>query len=176
MTDSALDPIAHEIWDMKYRFKRADGTPIDETVDDTWTRVAKALAQPEASHKRGRWERAFHEAMSGYKFLPAGRIIAGAGTGRKVTLFNCFVMGTIEDDMSAIFNGLREAALTMQQGGGIGHDFSTLRPKGAAGERCRRRCLRPAQFHGCVGCHVPHHHVGRLAPWRHDGNHALRPP
>ncbi len=131
MTDSALDPIAREIWDMKYRFKRADGTPIDQTVDDTWTRVAKALAQPEASHKRGRWERAFHEAMSGYKFLPAGRIVAGAGTGRKVTLFNCFVMGTLEDDMSAIFDGLREAALTMQQGGGIGHDFSTLRPKGA---------------------------------------------
>ena len=69
--------------------------------------------------------------MSGYKFLPAGRIIAGAGTDRKVTLFNCFVMGTIEDDMGAIFNGLREAALTMQQGGGIGHDFSTLRPSGA---------------------------------------------
>jgi ribonucleoside-diphosphate reductase alpha chain len=131
-SNTALDPIAHEIWDMKYRFKRADGTPIDETVDDTWTRVAKALAKPEAGHKRGRWERAFHQAMSGYKFLPAGRIIAGAGTGRKVTLFNCFVMGTIEDDMSAIFNGLREAALTMQQGGGIGHDFSTLRPKGAA--------------------------------------------
>ena len=131
MTDSALDPIAHEIWDMKYRFKSADGSPIDQTVDDTWTRVAKALAQPEASHKRGRWERAFHEVMSGYKFLPAGRIIAGAGTGRKVTLFNCFVMGTIEDDMSAIFDGLREAALTMQQGGGIGHDFSTLRPRGA---------------------------------------------
>ena len=131
MTDSALDPIAHEIWDMKYRFKSVDGSAIDQTVDDTWTRVAKALAQPEASHKRGRWERAFHEAMSGYKFLPAGRIIAGAGTGRKVTLFNCFVMGTIKDDMSAIFDGLREAALTMQQGGGIGHDFSTLRPRGA---------------------------------------------
>ena len=131
MTDSALDPIAHEIWDMKYRFKREDGTPIDQTVDDTWTRVAKALAQPEAPHKRGRWQRAFHEVMSGYRFLPAGRIIAGAGTGRKVTLFNCFVMGPIADDMSAIFDGLREAALTMQQGGGIGHDFSTLRPKGA---------------------------------------------
>jgi ribonucleoside-diphosphate reductase alpha chain len=78
-SNTALDPIAHEIWDMKYRFKRADGTPIDETVDDTWTRVAKALAKPEAGHKRGRWERAFHQAMSGYKFLPAGRIIAGAG-------------------------------------------------------------------------------------------------
>ncbi|HEX9523258.1 MAG TPA: adenosylcobalamin-dependent ribonucleoside-diphosphate reductase, partial [Reyranella sp.] len=61
----------------------------------------------------------------------AGRVIAGAGTGRSVTLFNCFVMGTIPDDMSGIFENLREAALTMQQGGGIGHDFSTLRPQGA---------------------------------------------
>ena len=67
----------------------------------------------------------------GFKFLPAGRVIAGAGTGRSVTLFNCFVMGTIGDDMSSIFENLREAALTMQQGGGIGHDFSTLRPQGA---------------------------------------------
>ena len=66
-----------------------------------------------------------------HRFLPAGRILAGAGTGRAVTLFNCFVMGTIPDDLSGIFAHLREAALTMQQGGGIGYDFSTLRPKGA---------------------------------------------
>ncbi|MDE2328432.1 MAG: adenosylcobalamin-dependent ribonucleoside-diphosphate reductase, partial [Rhodospirillales bacterium] len=65
------------------------------------------------------------------RFVPAGRIISGAGTARRVTLFNCFVMGTIEDDLGAIFTHLREAALTMQQGGGIGYDFSTLRPKGA---------------------------------------------
>ncbi len=70
--------------------------------------------------------------MQDFRFLPAGRITAGAGTGRKVTLFNCFVMGTIPDNMHGIFDGLREAALTMQQGGGIGYDFSTIRPKGAA--------------------------------------------
>jgi len=129
--NTALDPISHEIWDMKYRFKSPDGSPIDQTVHDTWARVGKALAAPEKKKDRTRWEKTFVEVMSGYKFLPAGRIIAGAGTRRNVTLFNCFVMGTIEDDMNAIFNGLREAALTMQQGGGIGHDFSTLRPRGA---------------------------------------------
>ncbi len=69
---------------------------------------------------------------TGHRFLPAGRILAGAGTDRNVTLFNCFVMGAIEDDMGAIFAHLREAALTLQQGGGIGYDFSTLRPRGAA--------------------------------------------
>ena len=63
--------------------------------------------------------------------MPAGRILAGAGTERHVTLFNCFVMGRIPDDMAGIFDQLKEAALTMQQGGGIGYDFSTLRPKGA---------------------------------------------
>ena len=130
-TDTALDPISHEIWDMKYRFKSPDGSAVDQTVDDTWARVARALAAPEKANTRASWEKTFFDAMSGYKFLPAGRIIAGAGTERKVTLFNCFVMGTIQDDMGAIFDGLREAALTMQQGGGIGHDFSTLRPRGA---------------------------------------------
>ena len=69
--------------------------------------------------------------MENHRFLPAGRILAGAGTGRRVTLFNRFVMGAIPDSMDGIFDGLKEAALTMQQGGGIGHDFSTLRPKGA---------------------------------------------
>jgi ribonucleoside-diphosphate reductase alpha chain len=77
------------------------------------------------------WADRFYEALADFKFLPAGRVLAGAGTGRNVTLFNCFVMGTIPDDMSGIFAHLREAALTMQQGGGIGYDFSTLRPKGA---------------------------------------------
>ncbi|WP_205042005.1 adenosylcobalamin-dependent ribonucleoside-diphosphate reductase [Rhodoligotrophos defluvii] len=133
MTEMAreLSPIAREIWDMKYRLKQPDGTPIDQTVDDTWWRVARALAQPEPPARREAFAAQFYEAMAGYRFLPAGRILAGAGTGRQVTLFNCFVMGTIADDMSAIFEGLREAALTMQQGGGIGHDFSTLRPRGA---------------------------------------------
>jgi ribonucleoside-diphosphate reductase alpha chain len=126
---TAPSPIAQQIWDMKYRFKSADGTAIDRTVADTWARVAKALAAQEKAPAT--WAPRFERAMTDFAFLPAGRILAGAGTGRKVTLHNCFVMGTIEDDMSSIFTHLKEAALTMQQGGGIGYDFSTLRPKGA---------------------------------------------
>ncbi|MEJ6399104.1 adenosylcobalamin-dependent ribonucleoside-diphosphate reductase [Yoonia sp. 208BN28-4] len=123
-------PIAEQIWDMKYRFKEADGTPKDETVEDTWTRIAGALASVEKDPKA--WEPKFYEALEDFKYLPAGRITAGAGTARSVTLFNCFVMGTVPDNMGGIFDMLKEAALTMQQGGGIGYDFSTIRPKGAA--------------------------------------------
>jgi len=121
-------PVSQRIWDMKYRFRDASGD-ADADLDATWWRVARALAAPERDPEL--WAGRFHEALAGFKFLPAGRVIAGAGTGRSVTLFNCFVMGTIPDDMSGIFGNLREAALTMQQGGGIGHDFSTLRPQGA---------------------------------------------
>ena len=122
-------PIAEQIWDMKYRFKQADGTPIDKTVEDSWHRIAGALAAVEKSPET--WEPKFFDALSDFKFLPAGRITAGAGTERSVTLFNCFVMGTIPDSMGGIFEMLKEAALTMQQGGGIGYDFTTIRPKGA---------------------------------------------
>ena len=125
----SLSAIARQIWDMKYRLKAPDGTPVDKTVEDSWRRVAGALAGPEAETET--WAGQFFEALSDFRFLPAGRILAGAGTGRDVTLFNCFVMGSIPDDMSGIFTHLREAALTLQQGGGIGYDFSTLRPKGA---------------------------------------------
>ncbi len=124
-----IAPISQQIWDMKYRLKAADGTPVDGSVEDTWARVAKALAGTEA--EPALWEPRFAEAMADFRFLPGGRIIAGAGAGRRVTLFNCFVMGAIPDAMTGIFEHLKEAALTMQQGGGIGYDFSTLRPKGA---------------------------------------------
>src|SRR6185436_13622602 len=126
-----MSEISHQIWDMKYRLKAPDGTPIDRDVADSWTRVALALAEAEAPDQRVSRAQEFARALAGHKFLPAGRILAGAGTGRSVTLFNCFVMGGIEDSMDGIFSGLREAALTLQQGGGIGYDFSTLRPKGA---------------------------------------------
>ncbi|WP_380053676.1 adenosylcobalamin-dependent ribonucleoside-diphosphate reductase [Falsihalocynthiibacter sp. SS001] len=122
-------PIAEQIWDMKYRFKNADGTAVDASVEDSWRRIARALASVE--EKPEEWEGKFYEALEDFKYLPAGRITAGAGTGRAVTLFNCFVMGTIPDSMGGIFDMLKEAALTMQQGGGIGYDFSTIRPKGA---------------------------------------------
>ena len=122
-------PIAEQIWDMKYRLKDGDGKVIDTTVEDTWRRIARSLASVEKDPKH--WEGKFFNALEDFKYLPAGRITAGAGTDRTVTLFNCFVMGTVPDSMGGIFDMLKEAALTMQQGGGIGYDFSTIRPKGA---------------------------------------------
>ncbi|MBA4131187.1 MAG: ribonucleoside-diphosphate reductase, adenosylcobalamin-dependent [Hyphomicrobium sp.] len=132
-------PVSREIWEQKYRFKVPDGEaagPVqaagDRNVMDTFERVGRAVASVEKGKKaRAVWESRFVDAISDFGFLPAGRILAGAGTGRDVTLFNCFVMGRIEDDLASIFDNVKEAALTMQQGGGIGHDFSTLRPKGA---------------------------------------------
>ena len=134
-----IPSISEFIWDAKYRFKQFDGTPIDLTIEDTWRRVANALAACEAEdgdrapYHKTREQRAndFFGVMVGGYFSPAGRIISGAGTNRNVTLSNCFTMGTIPDSMDGIFTHLKEAALTMQQGGGIGYDFSTIRPKGA---------------------------------------------
>ena len=124
-----LSDISQQIWDMKYRLKDVSGASLDHSVEATWQRVARAVAAPEAEPEL--WADRFADALADFAFLPAGRILAGAGTGRAVTLFNCFVMGRIPDSMAGIFDNLREAALTLQQGGGIGYDFSTLRPKGA---------------------------------------------
>jgi len=121
--------VSQQIWDMKYRLKTQTGEPVDKTIDDSWRRVARALASVEDD--QAKWEQRFFDAMADFRFLPAGRILSGAGAERRVTLFNCFVMGDVPDDMAGIFENLKEAALTMQQGGGIGYDFSTLRPQGA---------------------------------------------
>lgn len=117
------DHIGDEIWRLKYRFEGED------SVHETHKRIASTLAKVEAEPEK--WYPKFMQALDDFKFLPAGRIISGIGTSRDVTLFNCYVMGTIPDSMDGIFTNLREAALTMQQGGGIGYDFSTIRPKGA---------------------------------------------
>jgi ribonucleoside-diphosphate reductase alpha chain len=121
-------PISRRISETKYRYQEA-GVIQDKTVRDTWRRVARACAQAEEKDRKG-WEARFYRLLEGFKSLPGGRILAGAGTGRQVTLFNCFVMGIIDDSMDGIFDALKESALTMQQGGGIGYDFSTLRPYG----------------------------------------------
>ncbi len=116
---------------MKYRLHDAKGLPVDQSFSDTVARVASAVAAAEPAPARSRWTARFADAMAEREFVPGGRIIAGAGTERAVTLFNCFVMGRIEDDLGSIFDSVKEAAQTMQAGGGIGSDFSTLRPRGA---------------------------------------------
>ncbi len=131
MSLEMLPPISRHIWEQKYRFKSEDGGAVEGSIEESWRRVAQAVAQAEPEPLRAEWETKFYDALADFEFLPAGRVLSGAGTGRNVTLFNCFVMGRIEDDMASIFESVQEAALTMQQGGGIGQDFSTLRPKGA---------------------------------------------
>src|ERR1700759_5536024 len=107
-----MSDISRQIWDMKYRLKQPDGTPLEREPSDTLARVAIAAAQAEPADRPGHWSNEFPGALAGHGFLPAGRILAGAGANRSVTLFNCFVMGAIPDSMSGIFSGLREAALT----------------------------------------------------------------
>ena len=125
MNERASD-ISRHVWQTKYRF--ADRGMHENGLADTWRRISRALAAVEPKDA-AIWADRFFNILQDFKFLPGGRIQAGAGTARKVTLFNCFVMGRIDDSIPGIFRALQEGAVTMQQGGGIGIDFSTLRPR-----------------------------------------------
>jgi ribonucleoside-diphosphate reductase alpha chain len=140
--------LAEEIWTAKYRFT-TDGGNCDSTFADTAARVAKALAIAEAPDVRTLWEERFLRSIEDFRFIPAGRVLAGAGTERSVTLFNCFVMGTIPDSLEGIFEHLKEAALTMQQGGGVGMDFSTIRPSGSLVHGVGADASGPLTFMDC---------------------------
>ena len=122
-------PISEWIWKSKYRHVREDSKPEGD-VSETWRRVSRAVARAEQDPDR--WQATFNAILSDFLFLPGGRVLAGAGTGKRVTLFNCFVAGPLLDSIESILDSLKETAVTMQQGGGIGCDFSRLRPCGAA--------------------------------------------
>ncbi|MBW4708202.1 adenosylcobalamin-dependent ribonucleoside-diphosphate reductase [Roseobacter sp. YSTF-M11] len=130
VTHSLFDqPIAEQIWRTKYQYKTVSGD-VDHTVQDTWRRVADGLAVTEEAAQRQDVADTFYAAMEDFKLLPAGRILSGCGTPRNVTLSNTFVMRTLPDSVAGIMDTVKEAALTMQMGGGIGFDFSTIRPQG----------------------------------------------
>jgi ribonucleoside-diphosphate reductase alpha chain len=139
-------PVSRHVWETRYRY-RDSGKDGDRTIADSWHRVARAVSAVELRDHEV-WERRFIDILNGFKFLPGGRIQAGAGTGRTVTLFNCFVMGTIEDSMEGIFRTLHEGAITMQQGGGVGYDFSTLRPRGTQAKGVGAVASGPVSFMG----------------------------
>jgi ribonucleoside-diphosphate reductase alpha chain len=132
------------IWDQKYRYRKASQI-IDVDISATWRRVAHALAAVEPSDPAV-WEQMFFNVLEDFRFLPGGRILAGAGTDKEVTLYNCFVMGRIDDSLDGIFDALKEGALTMQYGGGVGYDFSTLRPHGVAAQRSGNVASGPVSF------------------------------
>jgi len=136
--------LSRRIWNEKYRLTRADGN-VEAHIDQMWRRVARALSSVEAGNTT-LWGKRFYDALYGFRFIPGGRILAGAGSGREVTLFNCFVMGTVRDSLDGIFEALKEGAITMQQGGGIGYDFSTLRPRGSPAKRTGTVASGPVSF------------------------------
>ncbi len=137
--NEALADISRHVWQTKYRYAQ------ERTITDSWHRIAHALAAVEKDDLVG-WEARYLRILQDFKFLPGGRIQAGAGTARKVTLFNCFVMGPIEDSIPGIFKALQEGAVTMQQGGGIGLDFSTLRPRGTLAKSAGAVASGPVSF------------------------------
>ncbi len=126
-------PASLDIWDKKYRLKDISGQPIDLKVEDTFKRVAKALAKVENSDIQDKWEKEFFWALSSGA-IPAGRIMSNAGAGEHkpaTSTINCTVSGSILDSMTGILEKVTEAGLTLKAGCGIGYEFSTLRPKGA---------------------------------------------
>jgi ribonucleoside-diphosphate reductase alpha chain len=142
MNDLATD-VSRHVWETKYRYASRETDERD--ISDSWRRIARALAAIEPRDAAA-WEERFFAALQDFQFLPGGRIQANVGTARNVTLFNCFVMGTVEDSIAGIFRALEESAVTMQQGGGIGLDFSTLRPRGARARGAGAIASGPVSF------------------------------
>lgn len=131
--DVKLQEASADIWDKKYRLKNKQGDPVDETIDATYRRVAKALSDVEDKGKREAWYERFLWALRNGA-IPAGRIISNAGALEHkpaTSTINCTVSGIVEDSMLDILNKNLEAGLTLKAGCGIGYEFSTLRPKGA---------------------------------------------
>src|SRR5690625_3653353 len=133
VADIPFQVASMDIWDTKYRLKAKNGALIDETVDDTFKRVAHALSEIEAPDKRAQWTEKFLYALRNGA-IPAGRIISNAGAldhKPATSTINCTVSGTITDSMDDILQKVHEAGLTLKAGCGIGYEFSTLRPRGA---------------------------------------------
>src|ERR1043165_6923918 len=132
--ETPLQPASYDIWDKKYRLKSKKGEPVDASIDHTYQRVAKALADAEATpEKQKYWYESFLWALR-RGAIPAGRVTSNAGALEHkpaTSTINCTVSGTIRDSMDDILGKVHEAGLTLKSGCGIGYEFSTLRPKGA---------------------------------------------
>ncbi|MEE8343460.1 MAG: ribonucleotide reductase N-terminal alpha domain-containing protein, partial [Gammaproteobacteria bacterium] len=134
VTEIPYQDASYDIWDKKYRLKTKDGDIIDETIDDTYCRVARSLADVEPTGElREYWYKEFVWALR-RGAIPAGRITSNAGARKHkpaTSTINCTVSGIVRDSMDDILQKVHEAGLTLKAGCGIGYEFSTLRPKGA---------------------------------------------
>src|SRR3989344_3046342 len=115
----------------RYAKKDEQGVPLEKTPEEMWRRVAHAIAHVEPKKERQIWEDKFYDAMQDFVFVPGGRILSGAGTGYKVTFYNCFVLPSPHDSRQGILNTLSQMVEIMSRGGGVGINLSSLRPRGA---------------------------------------------
>jgi len=125
-------PVQERVFLDRYALKAADGTPLERTPAEMWRRVARAVAaaEPTAALERA-WAEQFEAARQDFKFVPGSRVLSGAGTGHAVTLFNCFVLPSLEDSRAGIHDHLKLVVEIMARGGGVGVNLSSLRPRGS---------------------------------------------
>jgi ribonucleoside-diphosphate reductase alpha chain len=127
-----LEGIRGKVFVDRYSQKDPSGAAIEQYPEEMWWRVAQAIAAVEKSvEKRRYWTERFYDAMTGFKFVPGGRILSGAGTGHQVTYYNCFVIPSPEDSRSGILDNLKIMTEIMARAGGVGINLSTLRPRGS---------------------------------------------
>lgn len=125
-----LNGIANKVFLDRYTLKDKQGNPIESKPQEMWRRVAKGIAKIETPEKRKFWEKKFYQAMTDFKYVPGGRILAGAGTGYQVTFYNCFVIPSPKDSRDGILETLKQMVEIMAHGGGVGINMSSLRPRG----------------------------------------------
>ena len=126
-----LTDIRQKVFLDRYSLKDKAGSPLEQTPDEMWRRVARGIAGVEKKANRREWEEKFYKVIEDWKFLPGGRILAGAGTGFDVTYFNCFVIPNPPDSRGGIMENLTQMIEIMAHGGGVGLNLSSLRPRGA---------------------------------------------
>jgi len=126
-----LTGVSQKVFLDRYALKDKIGKPSEKTPEEMWKRVAKAVASIETADKQKKWEKEFYLAMKDFKYVPGGRILAGAGTGYTVTYYNCFVIPSPKDSRDGILETLKQMVEIMAHGGGVGINLSSLRPRGA---------------------------------------------
>jgi ribonucleoside-diphosphate reductase alpha chain len=126
-----LTGIRKQVFFDRYAVKDETGKPVEQTPEEMWRRISKAVAQVEPKDKRNYWEEKFYTSMQDFVFVPGGRILSGAGTGYKVTFYNCFVIPSPHDSRGGILKTLTQMVEIMSRGGGVGINLSSLRPRGA---------------------------------------------
>lgn len=141
-----LTGIRQKVFLDRYALKDAAGNPLEQTPDEMWRRVAKGIAGVEKKKDRKVWEEKFYNVMEDFKFLPGGRILAGAGTGFDVTYFNCFVIPNPPDSRGGIMENLTQMIEIMAHGGGVGLNLSSLRPRGARVKKVNGRSSGPMNW------------------------------